>query len=214
MHIKSTGVRMLTATTPARLPRAHPSTLAAPPLALLEPDSDRMLVIRAAEGDDRAFATIVRRYTGLLRATAARTLRSSADVDDVVQETFLAAWTHVDSVIDGETIAGWLVTTARRRSVDRLRSSVSRLRAELDDEFPASAADDPEHAAHCGSLAADANRVLAAMPPAQRRCWELRQLEQCSYDAIAHELGLMTSTVRGLLARARGTLRTELAHWR
>ena len=42
--------------------------------------------------------------------------------------------------------------------------------------------DDPEHAAHCGSLAADANRVLAAMPPAQRRCWELRQLEQCSYE--------------------------------
>ncbi|PPF11733.1 RNA polymerase subunit sigma-70 [Rathayibacter rathayi] len=202
---------MLTTTASARPTRLRSL---APPLALLEPDSDRMLVIRAADGDDRAFATIIRRYSQLLRATAARTLGSSADVDDVVQETFLAAWTHVDSVIDGETIAGWLVTTVRRRSVDRLRSSVSRLRAELDDEFPAPADDDPEHAAHCGSLTADANRVLAALPAAQRRCWELRQLEQRSYEAIARELGLSASTVRGLLARARATLRSELAHWR
>ncbi|WP_161489627.1 RNA polymerase sigma factor, partial [Rathayibacter tanaceti] len=180
---------MLSTTTSPRPPAPRPAPAAAPPLALLEPDSDRMLVIRAAAGDDRAFATIVRRYSSLLRATAARTLGSSADVDDVVQETFLAAWTQVDSVIDGDTIAGWLVTTARRRCYDRLRARVSRLRAELDDELPASVEDDPEHAVHCGSLAADARRVLAAMPEAQRRCWQLRQLDQHSYDAIARELG-------------------------
>ncbi|MWV48938.1 sigma-70 family RNA polymerase sigma factor [Rathayibacter sp. VKM Ac-2803] len=191
---------------------APPST-ARPPVPALDPDSDRVLVIRAASGDSDAFAVIVRRYTGLLRATARRTLGSSADVDDVVQDTFLAAWSHADSVIDGDTIAGWLVTTVRRRSYDRLRSSATRTRAELDDELPASPHDAPDAQASRASLAADARRVLATMPSPQRRCWELR-VEGASYLEIGAELGLPLTTVRGMLARARATLASELAHWR
>ncbi|KQQ03654.1 MULTISPECIES: RNA polymerase sigma factor [unclassified Rathayibacter] len=185
-----------------------------PPVPALDPDSDRVLVIRAASGDGEAFAVIVRRYTGLLQATARRTLGGShADVDDVVQDTFLAAWSHADSVIDGDTIAGWLVTTVRRKSYDRLRSSALRTRAELDDELPASPHDAPDALAGRASLAADARRVLAAMPTLQRRCWELR-LDGVSYLDIGRELGLPLTTVRGMLARARATLANELAHWR
>ncbi|WP_181068412.1 MULTISPECIES: RNA polymerase sigma factor [unclassified Rathayibacter] len=177
-------------------------------------DSDRVLVIRAASGDDRAFAAIVNRYSRLLRAIASRTLGSSADVDDVVQETFLAAWTHIDNVIDGDTIAGWLATTTRRRSIDRLRAPASARRSELNEELPALEKDDPEAAGRCAVLAADARRVLEKLPVLQRRCWELRQLHELSYDEIALDLDLTPAAVRGLLARARLLMASELAHWR
>ncbi|MFB2554620.1 RNA polymerase sigma factor [Herbiconiux liangxiaofengii] len=185
-----------------------------PPVPALDPDSDRMLIVRAAAGDDRAFALIVRRYEGLLRGVARRTLGGSADVDDVVQETFLAAWTHADSVIDGESIAGWLVTTVRRRSYDRLRSTAHRTRADLDDELRAPDHRGPEAAAAKSGLAADVLRVLARMPEAHRRCWELRQLDRLSYTEIGLRLALPATTVRGIIARARAHVRSELEHWR
>ncbi|PPF16848.1 RNA polymerase subunit sigma-70 [Rathayibacter sp. AY1A4] len=204
------------------LATARPQTRAAAPAVLLDHatlpalpmDSDRVLVIRAASGDDRAFAAIVNRYSRLLRAIASRTLGSSADVDDVVQETFLAAWTHLDSVIDGDTIAGWLATTTRRRSIDRLRAPASARRSELDEELPALENGDPEAAGRCAALAADARRVLEKMSALQRRCWELRQLHELSYDEIALDLDLTPAAVRGLLARARLLMASELAHWR
>ncbi|MCS5716281.1 RNA polymerase sigma factor [Herbiconiux sp. CPCC 205716] len=186
------------------------------PLDELSWDSDRVLVVRAASGDDRAFAQIVQRYSGLLRQIAYRTLGSTDDIDDVVQETFLAAWTHADSVIDGDSIAGWLVTTARRRSYDRLRSAAVRTRGgELDDQRMLTADQpDPDDGARRSCLAADLQRVLDTMPDAQRRCWHLRQLDELSYDEIARRLTLPPSTVRGMIARARALLATELAHWR
>ncbi|MCJ1675753.1 RNA polymerase sigma factor [Rathayibacter sp. VKM Ac-2929] len=191
-----------------------PAVFDATTLPALPMDSDRVLVIRAASGDDRAFAAIVNRYSRLLRAIASRTLGSSADVDDVVQETFLAAWTHLDSVIDGETIAGWLATTTRRRSIDRLRAPASARRTELDEELPAPEQDDPEAAGRCTALAADAQRVLERMPALQRRCWELRQLHELSYDEIALDLDTTPTAVRGMLSRARLLMASELAHWR
>jgi RNA polymerase sigma-70 factor (ECF subfamily) len=138
----------------------RPSVAPPSPLDDLSWDSDRVLVVRAASGDDRAFALIVTRYSGLLRQVAYRALGSTDDIDDVVQETFLAAWTHADSVIDGESIAGWLVTTARRRSYDRLRTTAVRTRDGDPFEHRMLAADqpDPDDSARRSSLAADARR--------------------------------------------------------
>ncbi|SKA93263.1 RNA polymerase sigma-70 factor, ECF subfamily [Agreia bicolorata] len=169
---------------------------------------------RIQTSDDKAFAQLVQRHSAMLRLVAHRTLGGNADVDDVVQEAFLAAWTHAESVVEGETIAGWLVTTVRRRSYDRLRSSTSRRRADLDDEMLSFDHDDPAIMAHCQSLASEARRVLESMPYLQRRCWELRQLDHLSYTAIASELMIPPSTVRGLLVRARARLARDLADWR
>lgn len=208
---------MLTTTAPATAVRrapAHPRVLPAPALPLLPTDSDRMLVIRSSSGDDRAFAEIIRRHTSLLRATAMRILRASSDVDDVVQETFVAAWTHMDSVIDGETIVGWLLTTVRRRCYDRLRSSDHRHRAGLEQDLPESLDHCPTAVSERAALVAEARAVLDRMPELQRRCWELRQLQQRSYDDIGAELGVSTTVVRGQLSRARLLMEATLAHWR
>ncbi|KQS14560.1 hypothetical protein ASG04_01495 [Curtobacterium sp. Leaf183] len=177
-------------------------------------DADRTLVRRASAGDHRALAQIVRRNAGLLRATALGILRSSSDADDVVQETFIAAWTHLGAMADGAAVTGWLVTTVRRRSYDRLRGSVAQRRTGLDDSMPASTDRAPAAVAERASLVVAAQRVLDAMPSLQRRCWELRHLERHSYEAIALELDVPVSTVRGQLARARVVVERELAPWR
>lgn len=189
----------------------------APAVSLVRPaagDVDRALVRRASSGDHRALAQIMARNAGLLRATALGILRSSSDADDVVQETFIAAWTRLGAMADGAAVTGWLLTTVRRRSYDRLRSAAVQRRTGLDDSLPATADTAPAAVAERASLVVAAQRVLDAMPSLQRRCWELRHLDRRSYDAIALELDVPVSTVRGQLARARVVVERELAPWR
>lgn len=204
---------MFTTASPPRPPaRRTPVDLLAP--LEFTPDSNRLLVIRAASGDDRAFAELVRRHTPVMRATAARILRSHSEVDDVVQEAFIAAWSHIDTVIDGDTIVGWLLTTVRRRCYERLQSAGNQRRADLEIDRPDTPDRCPDAMSERSSLVGEVRAVLARMPELQRRCWELRQLEGRSYDQIAGELEVSTSVVRGQLARARQLMQTTLSHWR
>ncbi len=133
-----------------------------------------------------------------------------------MQETFIAAWRHLDDLVDGAAVAGWLATTARRRSYDHLRRLARRrdLGTGVGDE-PAVVTDDtPGAAAERAALVRAARWVLATMPSTQRRCWELRHLGGLSYEAIAAETGLPVSTVRGQLARSRAALERQLVAWR
>ncbi|MDN4639156.1 sigma-70 family RNA polymerase sigma factor [Agreia sp. PsM10] len=168
----------------------------------------------APHDEDRAFAAIVNRHTGLLQTTARRLLGCNADVDDVVQETFLAAWTHSGRPLEGDAIRGWLVTTVRRRCYDRLRSAAYRKRADLEYEPTASDHQGPYAVAQRRALVVDAHRILATLPDLQRRCWELRQIDHLSYAAIGTELGIPSTTVRGMLVRTRALLVGELSGWR
>ena len=168
----------------------------------------------APHADEQAFAAIVHRHTGLLRATAGRLLGCNADVDDVVQETFLAAWTQAGRRLEGDAIRGWLVTTVRRRCYDRLRSAAYRRRADLEHEPAASDHQGPYAVAQRRALVVDAHRILATLPDVQRRCWELRQIDHLSYAAIGTELGIPSTTVRGMLVRTRALLAGELSGWR
>lgn len=168
----------------------------------------------APVADPATFAPMVRRHTRLVHAAAMSVLRSPADADDVVQETFLAAWTHLDTIDDPTAICGWLVTTARRRAYDRVRRAARRPLDELDDSVPAPDDTAPTHVCERSSLVEAVGAVLASMPALQRRCWELRHLDGLAYGEVAAVLGRPVSTVRGMLARARRTLEQELAGWR
>ncbi|MGW8429863.1 RNA polymerase sigma factor [Curtobacterium citreum] len=182
-----------------------PSPSAVPPGAL---------VARAATGDDRAFAVLVRRHETMLRAVVGRILDGTAEVDDVVQETFLAAWLRMADLVEGDAIAGWLATTARRRSYDRLRAPDRRRRAELRADADARTDDCPDAVAERAAMVSVAERLLGALPHEQRRCWELRHLGRRSYREIADAVGLPESTVRGQIARARAAIRSARPDWR
>ncbi len=58
----------------------------------LEQADDGIVAGRAMDGDVEAFAVLVRRYTPMMRAYTQRMLNASADVDDIVQESFVTAW--------------------------------------------------------------------------------------------------------------------------
>ena len=88
----------------------------------LEQADDRIVAGRAMDGDVAAFAVLVRRYTPMMRAYTRRMLNASADVDDIVQETFVTAWQRFSELDDPAKVKSWLMRIVSRKAVDRIRA--------------------------------------------------------------------------------------------
>ncbi len=87
------------------------------------PDSVAMLVVRAADGDQRAWNAIVDRFTNLLWSIGRAYRLDTADISDVIQTTWLRLLENLDRIRDPERLAGWLATTTRRECLRLLRQS-------------------------------------------------------------------------------------------
>lgn len=179
----------------------------------LESADDRIIAGRAADGDTAAFAALVRRYTPLMRAYTRRILPGSADVDDVVQDAFITAWDQLPKLDDPGRVKSWLVRITSRKAIDRIRST--RPHSDLSEtELPAPDQMAPPRRAEARAGIAALSDAINRLPDAQRECWVLRELGDCSYEEIAQELDLPVSTVRGLLARARKDIIVRMEQWR
>ena len=174
---------------------------------------DAVLAGRSSDGDVRAFEVLIRRYTPLLRAYARRTLGSTDELDDVVQETFITAWNRLDRLEDHARVKSWLMRILSRKCIDRIRARRDHLDV-TDLEVAAPADDAPERVAEARSREDAVEAALAALPEAQRRCWIMKEVLEYRYEEIAEELDLPTSTVRGLLSRARKNMIRLMEAWR
>ena len=174
---------------------------------------DRTVAGRAADGDIQAFEVLVRRYSPLMRAYASRVLGSASDADDVVQDSFITAWQQLPTLQDHSVVKSWLMRIVGRKAIDRVRAR--RMTSDISDHEPeARAADSPSRVAEAHSAEDALSRALSALPETQRQCWVLREVADYSYEDIATELRIPVSTVRGMLARARKTLVSEMEEWR
>ncbi|QRV01622.1 sigma-70 family RNA polymerase sigma factor [Arcanobacterium phocisimile] len=87
-------------------------------------DLDDVLLGRIANGDSQAFATFYDRWSGKILALIRQILRDHSQSEEVLQEVFLEVWQKAPQFASARgTARGWLVTVARRRAIDRVRSS-------------------------------------------------------------------------------------------
>ncbi|WP_372969634.1 RNA polymerase sigma factor [Microbacterium sp.] len=179
----------------------------------LEQADDRIVAGRAMDGDVAAFAVLVRRYTPMMRAYTQRMLNASADVDDIVQETFVTAWQRFSELDDPGKVKSWLMRIVSRKAVDRIRALRPVLDVDdIEQEAPAHSAPARVVEARAGIEALGA--ALQELPAAQLECWVLREMGGYSYEEIAEELEISVSTARGLLARARKFMIVRMEAWR
>jgi RNA polymerase sigma-70 factor (ECF subfamily) len=176
-------------------------------------DSDDIELLRAvARGDERAFASVYGRYSAILFGLLVRILHDRQEAEDVLQEVFLQVWQRASSfdASRGRPFT-WLVTLARSRGIDRLRSLGSRERAAL-----ASAAESPEEASDAEDEAVRSERggvvrsALAEIPEEQRRALLLAYFEGLSQTEIAARLGQPLGTVKTRMRSGMMRLRERL----
>lgn len=183
-----------------------------------DPDGDlpdAVLSARAAEGDDDAFAILVRRHSRPLLALAHRMLGNVPDAEEAVQDALVSAWRRLPDFRGDATFRTWMYRIVTNRCLTMLRSRPPSVPLDAVPEATAhDAGGQPARAAESAAATEALAQALVRLRPDQRACWILRELHGLSYEEIAQVVGMSETTVRGRLFRARRTLVKEMASWR
>lgn len=181
--------------------------------AAWSPHDDVPLVLAAQAGDAAAFDFLYRRHARVVHAVLiGRATRE--DVDDLVQEAFLAAWRRLATLRDPAAFGGWVVTIARRQRIDHARRLSGVARAPTAPLAPiGSGAAEPASTEAPADDRLDAQRALEAiraLPEAYRETLVLRLVEGMTGPEIAERTGLTPESVRVNLCRGMKLLRQVL----
>jgi RNA polymerase sigma-70 factor (ECF subfamily) len=146
--------------------------------------------------------TLFRRYASYVAAVAHRLLGRDDDVDDTVQEVFLAAVRGVSQVRDPAAVKGWLARVTVRAARQRLRKRSLRRLVGLDEPVVYERVADQGAGAEERALLSRVYRVLEGLPVNQRIAWALRYVEGEPLENVASLSGCSLATAKRRIAAA------------
>ncbi len=181
---------------------------------------DQLLVERAQQGDKKAFGMLVEKYHRKLGRLLSRMIRDQAEVEDVVQESFIKAYRALNNFRGDSAFYTWLyrigINTAKNYLVSQGRRPQVMQEVEIedvenfDDGYEMRTMDTPETALMTKQIAETVNDTVASLPEELRTAITLRELEGLSYEEIATLMQCPIGTVRSRIFRARETIAAKL----
>lgn len=176
-----------------------------------EPDRDRDLMARAANGDRGAFTELMDRHEDMVFAVAMRMMRDRELAFDATQETFLTLFRKADRYSGESAVSTWLYRVATNTCLDMLRK-IKRRRAdalpEHHDEADPSAAE-PFDAVE---VRPDIEAALASLPEEFRAAVVLSDIHGLAIAEIGDILGVPPGTVKSRVFRGRRLLAEKLGN--
>lgn len=158
----------------------------------------------------------VRRSRDTLYATLLRILRDESEAEDILQDTYLRAYSRIRSFRgDGDPV-GWLRRIAVRLALNRIRAKKLRRWLPLssggpgEGPEPATADRLPDANAALAQQRARLEHLLEGLPAKARVAFSLRVLDDRPYNEIAEAVGCSEATARSLISRSRGRLESEI----
>jgi RNA polymerase sigma-70 factor, ECF subfamily len=181
---------------------------------------DADLVRRARDRDEAAIRSIMQANNRRLYRIARGILRNDSEAEDVVQETYVRAFTHLESFRGDSSFATWLARIAMNEALGRLR----RQRPSVDwttlepgfleaqiIQFPVSASsEDPEKTMAQREIQHVVEHAIDELPEIFRIVFITRVIEGMNVEETAEILGLKPETVKTRLHRARTMLRDNV----
>ena len=198
------------------MPKSEPAPAPARALSL-HPESS--LRRRLAARDEQALVELIDTASPWLLGVAQSMLSDPDEAEEVVLETFSAAWEHVGALGEAhESLMPWLLRITRNRAIDRLRRRARR-RAKLAraEAFGALGTGrvgpaEPDESARPGwHVHESVHTALAALPTEQREAVELAYFRGLTHSEIARTLEIPMGTVKTRLRLAFDKLRVALA---
>ena len=170
---------------------------------LLEGLADIELVRRVIDRDELAFRALYRRHAAPLRGVITRLLGSQRnDVEDVIQETWLAACRAMKTFRGDARFSTWLVAIGVR---------IARRRMQIEPESSADLQEVTGEGVHQDGVAAlDLDRSLQRLSDSQRAVLVLHDAQGFTHEEIGVLLGMPAGTSRSLLTRGRRAIREIL----
>jgi RNA polymerase sigma-70 factor (ECF subfamily) len=174
---------------------------------------DREIAQRLKQRDASAMAELYDKYGGLLYSVIVRAVANQATAEDLVQETFLRIWNRIQTFdVERGRLEGWIVTIARNRAIDYLRS----LRSQPGES--STTLEDLEHSGLFVTRETEADRLtrrkavgaaLDQLNDEQREVLELTHFQGLTQTEIAKRMQKPLGTVKSLVRSALKALRAS-----
>jgi RNA polymerase sigma-70 factor (ECF subfamily) len=181
---------------------------------------ETVLVAQAREGDTQAFGELVRRYESKIFRLAQHITQNREDAEDVLQETFLKAYEHLNQFQGQSKFYTWIVRIAVNQALMKLRRRKTDKSVSLDETIDtgedtivreiAAWDEDPEQRFSRDEIGQILDSAIQSLEPPYRSVFVLRDIEELSTEETAEALGLSVPAVKSRLLRARLQLREKL----
>jgi len=181
------------------------------------------LVAQSREGAAGAFAELVRRYEGKIFRLAQHITQNREDAEDVLQETFMKAYEHLDQFQGNSKFYTWIVRIAVNQALMKLRRKKTDKSVSLDETIDtgedtlvreiAAWDENPEQRFSREELGGILDTAIQGLEPPYRSVFVLRDIEELSTEETADALGLSIPAVKSRLLRARLQLREKLTRY-
>jgi RNA polymerase sigma-70 factor (ECF subfamily) len=182
--------------------------------AAVDGPSDHELIARVRQGEGAAFEKLMRRYNQRIFRAARSILRDEAEAEDVVQETFVRAFHHLEDFEERSSVRTWLTRIAVNEALSRLRRSqrfdvlVSETNQKGGGSYPVvSKQPGPEDQASSRELQSVLTAAIDSLSQELRTVFVLREIEGLSTLETSEALQLSSEAVRVRFHRARHALR-------
>ncbi len=181
------------------------------------------LVAQARDGNTRAFGELVRRYESKIFRLAQHITQNREDAEDVLQETFMKAYEHLDQFQGNSKFYTWIVRIAVNQALMKLRRRKTDKSVSLDETIDtgedtivreiAAWDENPEQQFSREELGGVLDTAIQSLEPLYRSVFVLRDMEELSTEETAEALNLSVPAVKSRLLRARLQLREKLTRY-
>ncbi|MBO4461959.1 MAG: RNA polymerase sigma factor [Lachnospiraceae bacterium] len=160
---------------------------------------------------NETISRLIKEYQNLIFSICLRHVGDYFVAEDLTQETFISAYTHLDT-FDGENEKAYLARIASNKCIDYLRSAGRRMIATPEEEMPEESSERDEliNSVMNKEILANIQEVVDNLPPPYREVARLYFVEDRSAKEIAFELSTPLKTVQTRIYRARDLVKAKI----
>lgn len=181
------------------------------------------LVTRAKAGDDVAFTELISHYERRIFRLAKHITQSDEDAEDVLQESFMKAYSNLEGFQGNSKFYTWLVRIAVNEALMKLRKRKTDRSVSLDEELDTGEdtvvreiavwEETPEQKYSQEEMRGILDQAIGSLEPIYRVVFQLRDVEELTTEETAEALGISIPAVKSRLLRARLQLREKLTRF-
>jgi RNA polymerase sigma-70 factor (ECF subfamily) len=178
--------------------------------------SDEQIVSQVLSGQTALFEVLMRRHNERLYRAARAILRDEREAEDIMQQAYVNAFTHLRQFDGRAQFSTWLTRIAVHEALAVLRRRGRFSPLDLQDprmpesQMPTTSTPDPERQAFSGELRTLLESAIDRLPDGMREVFMLRQVEEMNTADVADVLDVSEDVVKTRLSRARAALRRDL----
>ena len=207
-------------TGPKAVPYDEAKPMAATESTVADVSGEGELIAQARTGNARAFSDLLERYERKIFRLAQHITQNREDAEDVLQETFLKAYEHLDQFQGNSKFYTWIVRIAVNQALMKLRKRKTDRTVSIDEGIDtgedivireiAAWDENPEQRYSRDEMNEILSNAVESLAPAYRTVFVLRDVEELSTEETAEALDLSIPAVKSRLLRARLQLRDKL----